>query len=184
MLTIIILQNNAHTVFTGWIHLKCTDMSVQDHSIQLSQKQTDVTESEHWTCPKCTLLNNAEMFPFGLLSNDYINNMNSSNSMHKLDMIPEFEITSQITKINEICSNDIDDNIPNNVNCKYFTNEEFSSLPKTKNSFNLFHANVNGIENHFEDLETVIVDSNLNFNAICISETSQRESICFVKILT
>ena len=74
--------------------------------------------------------------------------MNSSNSMHKLDMIPGFEITSKITKINEICSNDIDDNIPNNVHCKYFTNEEFSSLPKTKN-FNLFHGNVNGIKNHF-----------------------------------
>ena len=72
------------------------------------------------------------MFQFGLLSNDYINNMNSFNSMHKLDMIPEFEITSKITKINEICSIDIDDNIPNNVNCKYFTNEEVSSLPKIK----------------------------------------------------
>ena len=154
-------------------------VNIPEHT--LKQKTTDVTESDHWTCPKCTLLNNAEMFPFGLLSNDYINNMNSSNSMHKLDMIPEFKITSQITKINEICSNDIDDNIPNNVNCKYFTNEEVSSLPKTKNSFNLFHANVNGVENHFEDLETVSVDSNLNFNAICISETSQRESTMFCK---
>ena len=168
MLTIITLQNNAHSLY--WNRVKCTDMSVQDHSIQLRQKQTDVTESEHWTCPKCTLLNNAEMFPFGFLSNDSINNMNSSNSMHKLDMIPEFKITSKITKINEICSNDIDDKIPNNVNCTYFTNEEFSSLPKTKNSFNLFHANVNGIE--------IILKK---FNAICISETSQRESTMFCK---
>ena len=123
------------------------------------------------------------MFPFGLLNNDYINNMNSSNSMHKLEMIREFEITSTITKINETCSNNVDNNIPNNVNCKYFTNEEFSSLQKTKNSFNLFHGNVNGIENHFEDLETVIVDSN-NFNVICISETSQRESTMFSKKLS
>ena len=167
-----------------WIHVKCTDMSVQEHNIQLSQKQTDITESKQLTCPKCTMWNNAEMFPFGLLSNDYIHNMNSSNSMHKLEMIPEFEITSTITKINETSSNDIDNSIPNNVNCKYFTNEKFSSLQKTKNSFNLLHAKVNGIENHFEDLETVIVDSNLNFNVICISETSQRESTCFVKILT
>ena len=83
-------------------------LSTYRYRIQLSQKQTDITESEHWTCP------------FGLLSNDYINNMNSSNSMHKLDMMPEFEITSQITISNEICSNDIDDNIPNNVNCKSF----------------------------------------------------------------
>ena len=176
--------NNPSKQCHYWIHVKCTDMSVQEHNIQLSQKQTDVTESKQWTCPKCTIRNNAEMFPFGLLSNDYINNMNSSNSMHKLEMIPEFEITSTITKINETCSNDIDNNIPNNVNCKYFTNEEFSSLPKTKNSFNLLHAKVNGIENHFEVIETVNVDSNLNFNVISISETSQRESTCFVKILT
>ena len=47
-------------------------------------------------------------FPFGLLSSDDINNMNSSNYMHKLDMIPEFEITSTITNINDTCSNDID----------------------------------------------------------------------------
>ena len=31
--------------------------------------------------------------------------------------------------------------------------------------------------NHFEDVKTV--DSNLNFNAICISETSQRERSMF-----
>ena len=48
------------------------------------------------------------MFPFGLLSSDNIKNMNSSNSMHKLDMIREFEITSTITEIDDICSNDID----------------------------------------------------------------------------
>ena len=53
-------------------------------------------------------------------------------------MIPEFEISSAITKIDDICSNDIDNSIPNNVNCKYFTNEEFSNLQKTKYSFNVF----------------------------------------------
>ena len=102
---------------------------------------------------------NIEMFPFGLLIGDNIKNMNSSNSMHKLDIIPEFEIISTITKIDDICSNDIDNSIPNNVNCKYFTNEEISNLPKTKNSFNTPHANVNGIENQFEDLETVLVEA-------------------------
>ena len=96
-------------------------------------------------------------------------------------MIPEFEITSTITKIDDICSNDIGNNIPNNVNCKYFTNEEFSNLQKTRNSFNIFYANVNDIENHFEDLETIFVDSNLHFNAICISEISQKENTMFCK---
>ena len=121
------------------------------------------------------------MLKFGLLSSDNIKYMSSSNSMHKLDMIPEFEITSTITKIDDICSNDIGNNIPSNVNCKYFTNEEFSNLPKTKTSFNIFHANVNGIENHFEELETVLADSDLHFIALCISETSQKENTMFCK---
>ena len=159
-----------------WIHVKCTDISVEEHSnlIQSNQNQPDVTENKQWICSKCSVTKNAEMFPFGLLSSVNIKNMNSSNYMHKLGMIPEFEITSTITKINGICFNDIDNSIPNYANCKYFTNEEFSNLPRTKHSFNIYHANVNIIENHFEDLETVLVDSNLHFNAICISETSPK----------
>ena len=69
-----------------WIHVKCTDISVEEHSnqIQSNQNQPDITENIEWICPKCTITKNIEMFPFGLLS-DNIKNMNSSNSMHKLD---------------------------------------------------------------------------------------------------
>ena len=35
---------------------------------------------------------------------------------------------------------------------------------------------MNGLESHFDNLETTITDSNLHFNAICITETSQREN--------
>ena len=166
-----------------WIHVKCTDISVEEHSnpIQSNQNQPDVTENKQWIRPKCTITKNTEMFPFGLQSGDNIKNMNSSNSMHKLDIIPEFEITSTITKIDDICFNAIDNSITNNVNCKYYINEEFSNLPKTKNSFNIPHANVNDIENHIEDLLTVLVDPNLHFNAICISGTSQKENTMLCK---
>ena len=45
-----------------------------------------------------------------------------------------------------------------------------------------FYANVNGNENHFEDLETVlVVSTHLHFNAICISETSQKENTMLCK---
>ena len=46
-----------------------------------------------------------------------------------------------------------------------------------KNSLSLFHANVNGLESHFDEL--IISDANLKYNAICISETSQKDTAMF-----
>ena len=46
-----------------------------------------------------------------------------------------------------------------------------------KNSLSLFHANVNGRESHFDEL--IISDANLKYNAICISETSQKDTAMF-----
>ena len=67
-------------------------------------------------------------------------------------------------------------NLPLSINCKYYSNDEFSRLPVKEGSLNLFHTNVNGLESHFDNLETTITDSNRHFNAICITETSQREN--------
>ena len=91
-------------------------------------------------------------------------------------MIPEFEIVSATSKIHDISSSDIDVNLPGNINYKYYAHEEFSKLPNKKSFLNLFHANVNGLENHFDDLELVISEANLKFNAICICETSQKDT--------
>ena len=106
-------------------------------------------------------------------------NINSSSFMQVLDMIPEFEIVSATSKIYYISSSGIDINLPGNINCKYYTHEEFSKLPNKNNSINRFHANVNGLENHFSDLELIISDANLKFNAICISKTSQKDTAMF-----
>ena len=96
-------------------------------------------------------------------------------------MIPEFETISTSTKISELCSNDIDLNITNNIDCKYYTNHEFSKLTNNTNDLNILHANVNGIESHFEVLHCLITDSSLDFNILCISETSQKENVEFHK---
>ena len=66
--------------------------------------------------------------------------------MKLVEMIPEFEINSQILSVDDLCSKDIFENLVNKINCKYFTNDEFSKLSYDINSFNIFHANVNGLE--------------------------------------
>ena len=98
-------------------------------------------------------------------------NINMSNSMKTVEMIPEFETNSEILEVNNLCSNDIDENLVDKINCKYFNNEEFSKLSTKENSFNIFHANVNGLEYHFEELHHFLSEPHLDFNAICISET-------------
>ena len=91
-------------------------------------------------------------------------------------MIPVFDRNSTSSVINGLAHNDVDVNLPLSINCKYYSNDEFSRLPVKEGSLNLFHTNVNGLESLFDNQETTITDSNLHFNAICITETSQREN--------
>ena len=57
--------------------------------------------------------------------------------MKKVEMIPEFEIASSISNIIDLNSHDIDLNLSENINCNYYTNEDFSKLPYKENSFNM-----------------------------------------------
>ena len=152
----------------------------------ISEYHTKTAQNEHnenplWYCPKCTVLQNAENFPFGLEGTYELNKINMSNSMKLIEMIPEFEINSQILRVDDLCSKDIDKNLADKINCKYFTNEEFSKSSNDKNSFNIFHANVNGLECHFDELQHFLSNSSLDFDIICISETSQPNETDFLR---
>ena len=125
-------------------------------------------------CPKCNILQMQKCFHLEL-------KCQMSNSMKTVEMIPEFETNFKILKVNNLCSNDIDENLVNKINSKYFNNEEFSNLSTKDNSLNIFHDNVNGLECHFEDLHHFLSESHLHFNAICISETSQLHDTNFDK---
>ena len=53
------------------------------------------------------------MFPFGLESTYDLHNINISNSMKTVEMIPEFEIRSENLKVDNLYSNDIDEKLVN-----------------------------------------------------------------------
>ena len=156
------------------IHIKCTDMTLTEyHTITARNAQNpEPHENQLWYCPKYTVLQNAEYFSFGLENTYELNKINMSNSMKLVEMIPEFKINSQILRVDDLCLKDIYENLVNNINCKYFTNDAFSKLSNDLNSFNIFHANVNGLECHFDELHHFLSNTSQDFNAIC-SETSQ-----------
>ena len=57
--------------------------------------------------------------------------------MKVVELIPEFEINSKILRFDDLCSKDIDENLVKKINCKYFTNDEFSKFSNDQNSFNI-----------------------------------------------
>ena len=78
-----------------------------------------------------------------------------------------------------ICPNiyneDIDKNVPNDNNYKYYTIEELQ-CSKYMGNLNIFHNNLNGLENKFETLHNFLSDANFSFDIMAITETSLKLS--------
>ena len=65
-------------------------------------------------------------FPYGLLNDEDIVNLNRSSSLCLHCMIPVFDPNSTSSVINDLTHNDVDVNLPLSINCKYYSNDEFS----------------------------------------------------------
>ena len=90
--------------------------------------------------------------------------------MRKFNSLPKFDV---LTEISRFSSCDIDANLDTNLNCNYYTVDDFHKLQFEKN-FNLFHSNVNGIESHFEVLHKFVSNCPSKFDVINIIETTQK----------
>ena len=162
-----------------WIHIRCNGISVDEYKAMIERNNIhpELIEDEEWNCMNCTLSERANIFPFGFESNYNLNCINSSNSMKLLEMVPEFEIASNISIINS--SQDIDANVVENINCKYYTNDEFCNLTQNIDVLNIMHCNVDGCETHFDNFHQFLIESNQDFDIICISETSLQKDEYF-----
>ena len=136
------------------VHIRCNGISIDEYKIRLTSNinNPDKINVENWTCLQCNISERAYIFPFGNENSYERNCMNSIDSMKQTEIVPGFEIVSKAMKANNI-ANDIDEQSIYNVNCKYYSCEEFLKLSNNINSFNLFHSNVNGYECHAENLQ-------------------------------
>ena len=126
-----------------------------------------------WFCNKCLILKTAQIFPFGLENNQELQDIMQTDSMKMLDNLPNFEITSKALRIDQFQQNDIDENIVNNIDSRYYSSYELQLLSRA-NYFNMFHANFNGLENKIDSLHNFINTTKLDFDIINVSETSQK----------
>ena len=50
---------------------------------------------------------------------------------------------------------------------------------KGTNTFTIIHSNLNGLENKFEEYHNFIINTEMDIDILCISETSQKENTNF-----
>ena len=163
------------------VHIKCNDTTVEEYNTikdsnsLLSEEHKDKND---WCCNRCMISNMAEKFTFGLESNYDLINIMTTESLKSLKNLPTYEITSKAYNIDVTNQYDIDDNMVNNINSRYYSANEFKNMG-TANSFNIIHSNLNGLENKFDDYHTFITNANTNIDVLCMSETSQKENCPF-----
>ena len=102
-----------------------------------------------WHCLKCRIIDNHGKFPFTLCNDVLLMNIRNSDSMKMFEALPSFEAVSKVSKFSNLRNNDVDENLPINIDCKYYQVDNFQKLQtKNKKNFNIFHSNVYGIESH------------------------------------
>ena len=117
------IHGNQRAIFCDncnfYVHMKCNDISAAEYK-ELENEPDDVP----WFCKNCTM----DMFPFGLLTNEEFLGLRDFDLPSFIDSAPSFEITSNLTKLPNLSDYDIDEHMPQNIDSRYFTLPELSSL--------------------------------------------------------
>ena len=124
-----------------------------------------------WNCLYCTFNFNYTHFPFTLVDNSLLDKIIFSNSMKFCESLPNVDTIQLADDIYQGAEHD--QNISYLLDSKYHSVNTFQSL-NSKNSFNLFHSNVNGLESKFDNLHEFLSSSNSEMSIIALTETSQK----------
>ena len=154
-----------------WTHIKCDGISNNEYE-ELQNSENDFS----WQCLVCRIRFSCSIFPFTLSDITELQNIQNSNSMRMLNSLPTFEILTEVSKFANLGCNDIDLNISNNINCRYYSVDDFYKLQSKTDkdhNLNIFHSNVNGLDTHFENLHEFLSGSPKDFDVINLTETSQ-----------
>ena len=87
-----------------------------------------------------------------------------------VDKTPSFSIQSLLDKMpgQKI---DTDQFMSNSILSRYYTTSEFLSAKFSNKTFSIFHLNISSLQKHIDELRTLLICTNANFDVICISET-------------
>ena len=87
---------------------------------------------------------------------------------------PSLETRSKLVNLPNLHDFDIDENIINTINSKYYSVDELSKVQLSKQHFSVFHTNIRSLSKHHDTLHTQLSIINIPFDVIGISETKEQ----------
>ena len=125
-------------------------------------------------CLCCTMKENHENIPFTITDNFELDNINNSDNMQFCESLPSLEEIYETSKWSDYPRPLEEASLPSNLKSKYHRVYDFQNLKIEKN-FNIFHANVNGLESKFDTLHTFLNGAKSAMDVIAITETSENK---------
>ena len=159
------IQTNQKAIYCNncnfYVHIKCNDISTSEYK-ELEKELDEVS----WFCEKCTI----DMFPSGSLPNEELLGIGDFDLPSFIDSAPMFEITSNLMNLPNLSDFDIDEHMPQNIDSRYLTLPELSSLQLSSSDFSILHANIRSLSLHHDELVSLSAHTNLNLDVIGVSE--------------
>ena len=122
---------------------------------------------------------NPHKFPFHSCNDNELKQLDINYSTTKVQPIvgPINETPLHCSlQVSQDDNDDTDGFLPANFpNCNSYSVVEFQNIALT-NSFNIFHANVNGLENKIDDIHEFLANSKTMMDVIAFTETSLQSS--------
>ena len=128
-----------------------------------------------WYCTPFLVLKSAEIFPFGMLSKTELCDLLEVELPSQTESLPSFEIASKLSNLSNLSSFDIDEDLIQTINSKYYKVQDLANLNvnKQSNNFSLFHVNIRSLCKHFDQLHSLLCSKKAPFDIIGITETKQ-----------
>ena len=114
-------------------HIKCNNITATEYK-KLEKEPDDVP----WFRKLCI----NDMFPFSSLTNEDLLGLYDSDLPSFVDSTPSFEVTADLMNLPNLSDYDIDEQMPQNIDSRYFTLPELSSLKSSSRDFSILHTNI------------------------------------------
>ena len=160
-------QKSIHCYNCGLrVHKSCEGLSDRKF-----QKLVEEDGSIPWSCLVCKIKSDAEIFPFGLLSKLELLDLYGIDLPSRLETLPSFETRSKLVNLPNLNDFDIDENVINAINSKYYRKNEYNKLHLNQKKISVYHTDIGSLSKHTDALHTQLSMINIPFSIIGISET-------------
>ena len=161
---------------TCTFHEKCSLLDLHQFT-----KYNNPENSDPWYCTYCTAntlpFNNLNDIHFLLLQNELMDKVSDDLKLYPDESFNRFTEACETHTINSE-DNDVNDDILNHVNFKYYNIHNFNKIkPDVPSSIGFLHTNIASIYKHHDDLLITLSHLKFEFHVIALTEHKIRHSI-------